>query len=448
MIYSVTNVVINKTGWTTSYRIPKGSIFTVILTNSNASTATEKTVEEIYSMFEFVTDTKNVIDSTDDDITACIGTPENPSNKFQAFYPTRLTMLDYIKCDKRLLKVQSTNGYKYYFIGYDESFNVKKFNIHGGGFKTGLNYIDVSDYAYVRVVLANSTDTAVTVEDIENISIEKSVPLLLDECDNTIKSYAKDGINQERKAYAPMYPQSSIVSFQKAFDQGFRSLLLHLQFTADNKMVVLHDLIIDNSAVNSDGTAITGSIRVDSLTLAQLDQYDFGLKFGEEYRGTKITRFADALMWAKKHNVYISIEQIDSNVTNAQLDLMCNALKTYGYIRGNACYWSTKFVNVNYVHGILPDIDLSLTLGSAEAITAWAERFANLKGRSNNVIFYEYPQTLTNEVMATMAQYGIEAMTQDFNGDEPNNVVDLIDTHTYVSRVVSQIMPAKYALLT
>lgn len=442
IFYNNAKNVIQDTGWQSAYKIPQGSIFTVILTNSNTATSGTPSLDEIYGLFEFTPIEVNIIENTENVANAKVGYFNFDNGFFEPFSSERVAVFDFIKCDKRLMKFQMSNDYKCYLAGYDKDFNL--LGEVPTGWIRGLRYVDLSNYGYVRPVIGNGTDTSLTIEDaLNNISIEKSVPLIHDHLGRTVESLSKDGINQERKTYAPLYPQSSIVSFQKAYDQGFRSLMMHVQFTADDKMVVLHDVTINYSAVNTDGTDISESLRVDGLTLEQLDQYDFGLKFGAQYRGTKITRFADALMFAKKHNMGIFIEPTLA-LSNEKAEQVCALLKEYGYIR-NACYYSSRYVELEYVHSLLPHIDLCLETGSASAIVDWASRFASLK-TDNRLFSYETPTTFTDEAIEALANNGIEAMAQDYTGDEPNNLITLIDEHPYLTRIISQIIPANIAV--
>jgi len=444
IIYDNAKNVILESGWKTSYRIPKGVVFNVIFTSTNASTSETLTVDEIYNLFDFVPVTTNVVEDTNDAITAKVGLFNSSNDTFESFYPTRVSILDFIKCDNRLMKVQLSNGYKCFLIGYDKEFNLVEYDILGAWIYN-LQYVDVSKYSYIRVGIANSTDTALNADEaLNNITIEKSVPLVSNYFGKTVDSFSKDGINQERKSYAPMYPQSSIVSFQKAFDQGFRSLMMHVQFTADNEMVLLHDVVINYSAVNVDGTDISESLRVDQLTLEQLDNYDFGLKFGEQYKGTKITRFAEGLMFAKKHNMDIFIEPTLS-LTNEKAEMVCNLLKKYGYLN-NVCYFSYRYVELEYVHTLIPNMDLSLSVDTVSNILSWADRFASLK-TNNRLFFYEYASRFTDEVVETLSEKGIEAMVQNYTDNEPENLIALINENPYITRVVSQIIPANIAIL-
>lgn len=439
--------IISTSDWVTSYRIPANSIFTIILTSTNNPTSDVLSVDEIYNRFDSAPIQYKVVENTRDHCTAKVGDFNSETDIYEPFYSNRACILEFISCDNKLIKCLVEDGYKIYINGYDKDFNLLKFNILGtGNWLTGLNYIDVSDYKYIRIVIANSADTSITAaQALENVELIKSVPDVENYTAMTIDSLSKDGINQEQKSYAPLYPQSSIVSFQKAFDQGFRSLILHIQFTADSEIVVFHDVTINNNAVNTDGSAISETLRVDQLTLSQLDSYDFGLKFGEKYAGTKITRFEDALDFAKKHNMYVQLEPT-LRLSNANITSVCDMLKKFGYIK-NICYFSSTYADLAYMHNILPGADLALGVSTASDILSWSTTYAGLKG-SNRLFFYQnLLSDFTDEVVADLTSKGIEGMTQDYLGDEPDNLVDIIDSNPFITRIVSQIIPANLAML-
>ena len=71
--------------------------------------------------------------------------------------------------------------------------------------------------------------------------------------------------------------------------------------------VCIHDNYINALARNSDGTAISEQISSDS-PLTVLDSYDWGIQYGEHYRGYKVPRLEEALYYSNMYGLSVTIE--------------------------------------------------------------------------------------------------------------------------------------------
>ena len=101
-------------------------------------------------------------------------------------------------------------------------------------------------------------------------------------------------------AYAP---ENTLPAFEKAIALGAQGVECDILATADGHVVLSHDDTIDRC---SDGTG-----RVDSMTLAQLRQYDFGAWFGEDFAGTPIPTLEEFLDAVK--NINLILIELKSN---------------------------------------------------------------------------------------------------------------------------------------
>lgn len=98
------------------------------------------------------------------------------------------------------------------------------------------------------------------------------------------------GINQIArlgwKPYAANYPpEQSLASYKLAYAMGMRILLADLRKTSDGVFVCIHDESINSVARNNDGTQISETVNVADHTLAELNQYDYGIKKGYPNEG-------------------------------------------------------------------------------------------------------------------------------------------------------------------
>lgn len=117
-------------------------------------------------------------------------------------------------------------------------------------------------------------------------------------------------------------PENSMAAFAAALELGAAEIEFDLWPTADGEIVSTHDAVLDRC---SDGTG-----KVSDHAYAELLQYDFGVHWGETFRGTRIPRFEEILQTFGKRiilNVEIKSPDIVTPLPEAYLrkivDLIC-----------------------------------------------------------------------------------------------------------------------------
>lgn len=428
--------------WASTIHINKGDVFNLSLSSTNSGTAPSLTLNEVLDLFCFVSSPITVREDFDPDEWSVIVGAIGNTNLIYGNDGIHLSILDYFKAKDALLRLTIAASHSAWVIGYDKDFNI----IHpytDYGTLVGTLYLDVSDCAYVRFILHGSV--GITPSDISNLDLSWNVPKSIEyPNEGQMLSISKDGINNDGGTYAPQYPKSSIVSFQKAYDQGFRALMLHVQFTSDDVAVVFHDEKINNWAVNSDGTTIGTNVFINDSTLAELNTYDFGLKFGSQYEGTKITELSDALLFCKNRGMKVVIEP-PSTLSTAHNKAVCDMIKSYG-LQGNCAYHSYKLSVLQQIHTELEYADLLWTPSDGEAFfMSHFNDFLALKGINDLWLFggLDYSE----ENLATIIDSGKIRFLQSPDGVvEPYSIISRLNTYPVVSGMVSQIVPAYSAL--
>jgi glycerophosphoryl diester phosphodiesterase len=82
---------------------------------------------------------------------------------------------------------------------------------------------------------------------------------------------------QGHRGARAVFPEESLPAFAHALDVGVDTLELDLAVTKDDRLVVLHDLTINDAlCVGRDGSKLTERPAVRTLTLAQVKEYDCG----------------------------------------------------------------------------------------------------------------------------------------------------------------------------
>jgi len=89
------------------------------------------------------------------------------------------------------------------------------------------------------------------------------------------------------RGFSVIAPENSMPAFGAAIALGAEEIEFDLWPTADGQIVSIHDRSLDRV---SDGAGL-----VTDCTFNELEQYDFGVKFGEKFKGLRIVKFEDIL---------------------------------------------------------------------------------------------------------------------------------------------------------
>lgn len=118
---------------------------------------------------------------------------------------------------------------------------------------------------------------------------------------NSVKLQAHKGVETE-------YPENTLPAFIAAGEQGYEMIELDLRMTKDDRIIVMHDSVINSTGRNPDGSEIEEKTYIYDITYEEALKYDFGIWFSEKFRGTKLPLFEDVLPIAKKYNITIKID--------------------------------------------------------------------------------------------------------------------------------------------
>ena len=105
-------------------------------------------------------------------------------------------------------------------------------------------------------------------------------------------------------------PENTLIAYEMAAQQGFDYVETDIQLTKDRVPVVLHDPTINRTARNADGSAISQTLKISDLTLAQARQYDYGSWKGSQFAGTQLPTFEEYVSTCKRLglNMYIELK--------------------------------------------------------------------------------------------------------------------------------------------
>ncbi|MBE7704174.1 MAG: hypothetical protein E7Z90_00005, partial [Cyanobacteria bacterium SIG29] len=124
---------------------------------------------------------------------------------------------------------------------------------------------------------------------------------------NTTQPSDDDMIAVAHRGFSSEAPENTLASIQIAKENGYSAVELDISWTKDGVPVLLHDDTINRTS------NCNQSLKCSDLNYSQLLQYDFGIKFGEEFAGTKIPTFREALECCNDNDMQFFAELKDTD---------------------------------------------------------------------------------------------------------------------------------------
>lgn len=134
---------------------------------------------------------------------------------------------------------------------------------------------------------------------------------------------------QAHMGVASEYPENSMSAYRAAAEQGYDVIELDLGYTADKKIVTLHDDTINRTASPAYGTVPTKEIRINDITYTEALKYDLGIGVSNKFRGEKIPLFDDVLTLAKSEGIRLKIDNKIQKFSDEMLGILFELLTPY-----------------------------------------------------------------------------------------------------------------------
>ena len=232
------------------------------------------------------------------------------------------------------------------FVSYEDIPSANRETVTGGYYAhldktvpTGISYIRFSYYSFgdgKACIVRSATKTG-------------WIPAQVDEGSkvyNSADDYDLKGINH--RGYNTVAPENTIPAFILSAQHGFKFVETDLNFTSDNVPVCLHDITINRTARNADGTELSSDVAINSITFSQSQDYDFGIWKGSAYAGTKLPKFEDFIILCKQLGLHPYIElKNDIQYTEAQILSAIAIVNKYDMAQN--CTWISFALNPLYV---------------------------------------------------------------------------------------------------
>jgi glycerophosphoryl diester phosphodiesterase len=161
-------------------------------------------------------------------------------------------------------------------------------------------------------------------------------------------------------------PENTLAAFKLALAQGADAIELDTRITADGRVVVIHDQMLERTT--------NGIGRVAEKTAAELRELDAGSSFSEQYRGERIPLLQEVFDALGK-KVFINVEFKDYGAAGNRLVVEVCGLVAKCRLEENVLFSSFFPPNLNRARELLPGVPRGL-LALRHWAGAWARSFA------------------------------------------------------------------------
>ncbi|MBR4867474.1 MAG: hypothetical protein IKU11_12355 [Clostridia bacterium] len=124
------------------------------------------------------------------------------------------------------------------------------------------------------------------------------------------------------RGFNTIAPENSMPAFGAAIAMGAEEIEFDLWPTLDGEIVSCHDATLDRVS--------TGSGKIYEKTLAELLEYDFGVKYSERFAGLKVVRFEDILQkFARQVIMNVHVKPTGPNYDPGHMKTIVDLVRKY-----------------------------------------------------------------------------------------------------------------------
>lgn len=390
---------VSNTGWKTNYTIPKGTVFRALLT-SNVSTVETKTIEEVYSCFAInIGDFSDISESLQQNNLSSIFEHGNiyNGNNDSWHENARIRNIVVVKCANDIHIRHNDGAYWIAFYNADGSYKETV------GALTSDRIIPAG--TKFRLIITQDPDST------ESASIETILSCIsIEEIDSHSYGLSPNIIYQCRNVDEAVYPPYSKWYVKASAQNQFDRVRFNVWKTTDGYYFCCHNTTINAEARNMDGSTISAPISTDGRTLAELNSYDWGIKYGSQYAGARVPMLEDALLFSAMFNLGVSIEFAQSQTsdwTDTDTQNVIRMCDKYG-ITDNLIVIDANGMNINFLKKFVDhNPRTSVYIGGKESdyTPTMIDRINSLKTEYNKVYAQLYPWgTFPTDSFITLAK--------------------------------------------
>lgn len=202
----------------------------------------------------------------------------------------------------------------------------------------------------------------------------------------------KKFILEAHRGVSSDYPENTLAAFRAAAELGYGMIELDTKFTADGKCVILHDRTVNRTARRPDGSKFESEVPISTLTFAEARELDYGLWFGERFKGEKIPTLEEAISFALEEKIPLKLDNVMFRGPDEQVDIIFDTIERMNALE----YVGITPASIDCVKKTLarfPTVQIHYDgEASDEALSALSE----LVKPENLVVWIRYPNNRTS----------------------------------------------------
>lgn len=250
--------------------------------------------------------------------------------------------------------------------------------------------------------------------------------------ENAVDNVESNTVFLSRECRINGYPGNSVSGALECIRNGVRHLRVSVRNTSDGVPVLQHDATIYDEARTENGGRVDQSITIAGSTLAQLNQYDYGIKYSYKFAGLKICTLNDFLRFCALTNAVPTLELKDRPAAGTDTDTyvkqICGMVAKWGLAK-------TAWISTDYwplmqaFHNAMPTLSMAY-IAHMDKIAI--DRVEMYHGEHNDVRIDMFDtDDITDDLCYYAAEHGVSVKV--------GSVYDKADIMQWVERGVKYI---------
>lgn len=216
--------------------------------------------------------------------------------------------------------------------------------------------------------------------------------------------------NYAHRGFCSQYPENTLLSFQKALDEGVDGIENDVQLTKDGQIIIMHDESVDRTT--------NGSGWVKDFTLEELKQLDASEKFGDRFGVQRVPTLREYLELVKDLPILTNIEMKTGVFEYLEMEqLLVDMLREY-HMEGRILITSFNHFTIMRMKKLAPELRYGFLAYD------WRLDAGEYTQRYGIPCYHPDYHNLTPEVVEDLHSHGIEV--NPYTVDDPEDIRDMI----------------------
>lgn len=216
--------------------------------------------------------------------------------------------------------------------------------------------------------------------------------------------------NYAHRGFCSQYPENTMLSFQKALDEGVDGIENDVQLTKDGHIIIMHDESVDRTT--------NGKGWVKDFTLEELKQLDASEKFGDRFGVQRVPTLREYLELVKDLPILTNIEMKTGVFEYREMEqLLVDMLREY-HVEDRVLITSFNHFTIMRMKKLAPELRYGFLAYD------WRLDAGEYTQRYGIPCYHPDYHNLTPEVVEDLHSHGIEV--NPYTVDDPEDIRDMM----------------------